>query len=46
MIKLRDNQGNVVSTIKDDGEMEFDNKRVEEEFNKACVKQSDKIDKE
>ena len=39
MIKLRDNQGNVVSTIHDNGEMTFDQERIEEEYKKALQQQ-------
>lgn len=45
MIKLRDNQGNVISTIKDNGEMDFDNKRIEEEYNKATKEQDNNTKK-
>lgn len=42
MIKLRDNQGNIISTIHDNGEMTFDETRIEEEYNKAIKQQDDK----
>lgn len=39
MIKLRDSQGNIISTIQDNGEMSFDEKRIEEEYKKAIEQQ-------
>lgn len=37
MIKLKDSNGNI-SVIQDNGDIEFDNKRVEEEFKQAEIK--------
>lgn len=45
MIKLRDNQGNTVATIHDNSEMSFDEKRIEEEYNKAAKQLDDKKSK-
>ena len=35
MIKLRDNNGNVVGTIQDSGEIKFDDEVIKREFERA-----------